>query len=251
MKLTKAQGCLGTVLLFCLIVSIQNFQTNPIYFFLVLIVIATYFIASYFTGKAAIKKRLAQFEQQAVILDELVKRDFKVEEVAFAKQKDEVLVYHLPSVALAEYQSTGSTYSGGYAGVSFRVAKGVRLNTGGTSGTSTRNPETEQVLDTGSMTATNQRIIFTGANQVRVFDLDKLVNMESGPNGFRVSIAVSNRQKTSTLQSGNLNDLTPGMVADLVTAWHEGGQKKAIEAANNLAAQLRQVVAEERAKEAK
>lgn len=251
MKITPGMTCFGMVLALSLIISLQNFQTNPIYFFLVLAVILTYIIASIALGKAALKKRLVQFEHQADILDDLVESDFEVENVVFAEQKDEVPIYHLEGVTLVEYKSTGSTYSGAYGGLSFRVSKRVRFNAGKTGGTSTRNPETPQEIDTGSLTVTNQRVIFTGANQVRVFDLDKVVNMEAAPNGISVSISVSNRERTSGLQSENLDDLTPGMAVSLATAWHEGGKKKAVESAKGLAAQVRQVVAEERAKEKK
>jgi hypothetical protein len=88
-------------------------------------------------------------------------------------------------------------------------------------------------------------------SQSGVFDLDKVVNMEAAPNGISVSISVSNRERTSGLQSESLDDLTPGMAVSLATAWHEGGKKKAVESAKGLAAQVRQVVAEERAKEKK
>jgi len=251
MKLTKGQGCFVWVMAALFIVAIQNAQTNPAFLAVMILLILVFVISSVLINKSSHQKTLAQLEQQAVILDELVKRDFKTDDVVFAQQKDEVLVYHLTNVNLTEYKSDGSTYSGGYAGVSFRVAKGVRLNAGQTGGRSTRNPEAETIIDTGAVTATNQRIIFTGGNQVRVFDLAKVVNMEAGPNGLKISISVSNREKTSSLMSNNMNDLTPGMAVSLATAWQEGGKTKAIQTAKDLATQLRQVVAEDRAKDAK
>ena len=236
------------VLVFALIVSVQSFQTNPYPLIVTLGVIVAWLVATVVVGKSATKKRLVQLEQQAVILDQLVADEFKVEDTVFSLEKDEVLIYHLDNVVLTEYRSNGSTYSGGYAGVSFRVAKGVRLNTGRTGGTSTRNPETSQPIDTGDLTVTNQRVVFSGANQVRVFDLDKVVNMEAGPNGLTVSISVSNRERTSGLESANLDDISPGMAVSLATAWHDGGKKAAIKDAQEMAAQLRKAVADERAK---
>jgi hypothetical protein len=248
MKFSAGQSCLAMILVFALIVSVQNFQTNPTYLILTLVVIATWFIAAILIGKSSTKKRLLQLEQQAAILDQLVANDFKVEDTVFSLEKDEILIYHLDNVVLTEYRSTGSTYSGGYAGVSFRVAKGVRLNTGRTGGSSTRNPETSQPIDKGDLTVTNQRVVFSGANQVRVFDLDKVVNMEAGPNGLTVSISVSNREKTSGLESANLDDISPGMAVSLATAWNDGGKKAAIKDAQEMAGQLRKAVADERAK---
>jgi Na+-translocating ferredoxin:NAD+ oxidoreductase RnfG subunit len=248
MKLRMEQGCLGITLIGGLVISIQNFQSNPIFFFLFLAVILTFVVSSIAINKANAKKRLVQFELQAALLDNLVASDFKVENTVLSPQKDEVLIYNLEGVSLVEYKSTGSTYSGGYAGLSFRVAKGVRLNAGKTGGSSTRNPETPQELDKGELTVTNQRVIFTGGNQVRVFDLDKVVNMEASPNGISVSISVSNRERTTELQSNNMDDLTPGMAVSLASAWHEGGKKHAIEVGEQLATQLRQLVSDERAK---
>lgn len=248
MKFSTGQSCLAIVIVFALIVSAQNFQTNPIYLILTVLVVVIWLIATIVTGKASTKKRLAQLEQQAVILDRLVENEFKIEDTVFSLEKDEVLIYHLDNVVLTEYRSTGSTYSGGYAGVSFRVAKGVRLNTGRTGGSSTRNPETSQPIDSGDLTVTNQRIVFSGANQVRVFDLDKVVNMEAGPNGLTVSISVSNRERTSGLQSPNLDDISPGMAVSLAAAWHDGGKEAAIKDAQEMASQLRKAVADERSK---
>jgi len=248
MKITAGQGCLGGIAIFALIISVQNFQNAPYFLFFILALIAIWIGVSLLNGKARTKKMLEQFENQANILDELVKADFKVEDVMLSTQKEEVVIYHLEDVMLTEYRSTGSTYSGGYAGVSFRVAKGVRLNTGKTGGSSMRNPETPQTIDSGELTVTNQRVVFTGANQVRVFDLDKVLNMESGSNGATVSISVSNRERTSGLASGHMEDLTPGMAVSLATAWHDGGKKAAIKNAKEMSAQLRAVVSEERAK---
>jgi hypothetical protein len=72
--------------------------------------------------------------------------------------------------------------------------------------------------------------------------------MEAGPNGLTVSISVSNRERTSGLETINLDDITPGMAVSLATAWHDGGKKAAIKDAQEMASQLRTAVAEERSK---
>jgi hypothetical protein len=191
------------------------------------------------------KQMSAALVKQADILDRLVAGDFKVEGAVFAEQKDEVAIYHLSDVGLTEFKSNGSTWSGGYGGLSVRVAKGVRVNGGVTQGRSTRNPETSQAIDIGDLLVTNQRIIFTGANEVRVFDMDKVVNLEAGPNGVTVHISVSNKSKTSGFQSANLSDLTPGMAVALASAWHEGGKKAAVDSAKDMATRLRAAIAEQ------
>ncbi|MEI8231793.1 MAG: hypothetical protein WCG32_04435 [Actinomycetes bacterium] len=248
MKITTGQSCLAMVFILALIVSVQNFQNAPYFLILIVALIITSTVALVYNNNAKSKKLLEQLEHQATILDELVKNDFKIEDVMFSTQKEETVIYHLEEVILTEFKSTGSSYSGGYGGVSFRVAKGVRLNTGKTGGTSKRDPETSQPIDSGELTVTNQRVVFSGANQVRVFDLDKVVNMEAGDNGITVSISVSNRERTSGLASTNMDDLTPGMAVSLATAWHDGGKKETIKVAQDLAAQLRTAIATERSK---
>jgi hypothetical protein len=194
------------------------------------------------------KQMSTDLQGQAAILDRLASGEFQVDGVVFTEQKGEVAIYHLEDVGLTEFRSSGSTYSGGYGGLSVRVAKGVRVNGGATRGTSTRNPETSQVIDIGNLLVTNQRVIFTGANEVRVFDLDKIVNLEAGVNGLTVSISVSNKNKTSGFQCANTTDLTPGMAVSLATAWHEGGKKAAMANAKVIADQIRDALAQELAK---
>ena len=203
---------------------------------------ATWLILS---KRAGDKERLAQLENQAAILDRLAEGDFNVENTVFVTEPDEILVYHLAGVALTEFKSTGSSFAGGFGGLSVGVSDGVRVGAGIGGGKSVRSPEVSQILDVGELTVTNQRLVFTGANLVRVFDLNKVVNMEAGPNGLTVSVSVSNRDKTSGFQSANLGDLTPGMAVSLATAWHEGGKEAAVDSAKDMATRLREAVAAE------
>lgn len=170
--------------------------------------------------------------------------------LAMALNKGEKVLATLPYTLLTEYQSTGSTYSGGNAGVSFPLFGNVRGNVGGQGGQFTRNPEQLMVVDTGTSIFTNQRIVFTGAKLVRDWDLAKVVSLEPGPNGFNVKIAVSNQSRTSGLQSPDINMFGPGYLAAYAFNYFQNGEASAKKWAEDLVAQIRQTVEIERQKKA-
>ncbi|MFM5904600.1 MAG: hypothetical protein ACKORF_00630 [Micrococcales bacterium] len=147
--------------------------------------------------------------------------------VSLALNKDEQVLYVLNSVGLLESRSNGSSYSGGSQGFSFRVAKGISYRVGGSRGQLVRNPETIQVIDTGSAVFTNQRVVFTGSSTNRQWDFSKLLNVDMAGNGLEAMIAVSNRQKTSGLQCLDVSDITPGMLLAIAIDWKEGGIERA------------------------
>ena len=114
-------------------------------------------------------------------------------------------------------------------------------------GSSTRNPEESTAIDSGTVSYTNQRIIFVGENVVREWDLDKIVNISADDNGFNLSIATSNREKASVLGATSMEDLTPGMAASIATAWQDRGKQAALEVAKDMSSRLRKAIAEDQA----
>jgi len=93
-------------------------------------------------------------------------------------------------------------FKSGSAGM--RVAKGVYI--GATKGKSVGSQEWTK-LDTGRLTVTNKRIVFTGGKESRMLDLRKLVSVE--PDGFHsISASVENRQKPMVFQCKNSLVLT-------------------------------------------
>ncbi len=165
-----------------------------------------------------------------------------------ALKKSEKLIYVLPMVALTEYESSGSSFSGMNAGVSFPLFGDVRGNVGGMGGQFTKNPELLTQVDYGQAIFTNQRIIFSGAKMVRDWDLDKTISLEPGANGLNVKIAVSNRERTSGLQALNVLAFGPGYPAGFVFTLFDDGEAEAKKWAKGVAKQLRDAVASERAK---
>lgn len=164
-----------------------------------------------------------------------------------ATKAGESVYFELQPVGLIEYRSSGSTYSGMNQGVSIPIVKGVRYSVGASQGSLTRNPEQLTQIDTGKAIFTNQRIIFVGPNNTREWDLNKLVDMTSGPNGQTISISVSNRQKTSGLSSIGRENITPGFYASITQQLHSEGIEAAKKNALFIANGIREVFALEEA----
>lgn len=187
-------------------------------------------------------------EACATILDQIVAGKEPELSVGMALQKGEKLIYVCPMVALTEYESSGSSFSGMNAGVSFPLFGNVRGNVGGMGGQLTKNPEVLTQIDYGQAVFTNQRIVFSGAKMVRDWDLSKTVSLEPGANGLNVKIAVSNRERTSGLQALNVLAFGPGYPAGYVFTLFDQGEEAAKKWAQGVAKQLRDTVASERAK---
>ena len=245
---SKSSG-IGCALLFLLVVLINIgkflFTTSAGW---LVIGLATFFIVMIVrtTRQAKQKSFLESLEAHAQVLDEIAEgKDVQVDS-GFSLKNGEKLIYAMPLVALTEYQSTGSTYSGASGGISFPIAGGIRGNVGAQGGELTKNPDQLMVVDQGRAIFTDQRIVFSGAKLVRDFDLDKIVDLSPSANGFSVRIAVSNRERTSGLQSLSVESFGPGFVAGYVFTLHDQGAAKAKEWAKDVSARLRAVAAEQR-----
>lgn len=193
-------------------------------------------------------KFVAAMENAAQTMDDIASGKEITFDGGFSLSKGEKVIYAMPVVALTEYQSTGSSYSGASGGVSFPLAGSLRGNVGMQGGQITKNPDQLMVVDQGRAIFTDQRIVFTGAKLVRDFDLDKIVDLTPGPNGINVRIAVSNRERTSGLQALDLEMFGPGYVAGYVFTLHDQGPAKAKAWAKDVSTRLRAIVSEQRDK---
>jgi hypothetical protein len=248
MKLTGGQSCLLLIVFALLIAGFQAAIQQPGGIALMILAVIAIVAGTIYSANQRKNRHLQNLQAQAEYLDKLANGEFSMDGVVFATNKSEEVVMRLNNITLSEYRSNGSTYQGAYGGLSFRVAKGVRANVGRTAGQSTRNPEVSTPLDKGGVTFTNQRIVFAGHNMVREWDLDKLVNMATDANGANLEIAVSNRDKTSLLYGLNYPELTPGMAVQITVAYNQKGKKGAMEAAKNMAEDLRMSMTEAQAK---
>ena len=171
--------------------------------------------------------------------------------IALALNKGEQTLYVENYVTLTEFRSTGSTYVGGSAGVSFPLFGRVRGHVGGNRGRLVKNPEQLTVIDSGQAIFTNHRIVFVGAQITREWDFKKVIALEPGPNGVNVRIAVSNREKISGLQAPSINAFGPGYPAAFAFNWFQNGEASAKQWAKDLSKEITELVEVERAKDAK
>ncbi len=112
-------------------------------------------------------------------------------------KKGEVLVGVYEKAALIEPRRQPGHYAGGYQGFSFRLAKGVRYNVGGSRGTYVQGNELPTAVDFGRLVITNQRVVFQGANNAREWAFSKMLGMTHNEVNPTTVMAVSNRQKVS------------------------------------------------------
>jgi hypothetical protein len=245
MKIFSGQGCLIFLVIAFTIAGFEAGKENPLIWAIMAVAIVSMILAYFALRRKEQSSYLVKMEQMADSLDQMAESGFGGDEIIFATEKGEEVVLRISGVGLKEFRSSGSTYGGGYGGLSFKVSKGIRANVGGMKGGSTKKPEESTLLDIGQVTFTNKRIVFTGDNMVAEFQLDKIVNLETGPNGIQLEISVSNRPKTAVLEAANYPELTPGMAADLALTWQKGGKKEAQAQAKVLAERIRSMVAEE------
>jgi hypothetical protein len=112
-------------------------------------------------------------------------------------KRNEHAFWTLTGAGLVESRRGAGHYQGGYSGFSFRVAKGVRYHVGGTRGHYVQGQEAPTVIDTGTATVTDQRVVFQGAKQSREWAFPKLLGYQHFDSPPWTAIQVSNRQKTS------------------------------------------------------
>jgi hypothetical protein len=99
--------------------------------------------------------------------------------------------------ALVEPKRLPGQWMGGYSGFSFRIIKGVSYHVGDSRGTYVPGPEVPTPIATGTVTITNQRIVFQSDKQAREFLFAKLLGYQHDPAVPVTYFQVSNKQKVS------------------------------------------------------
>lgn len=113
-------------------------------------------------------------------------------------KKDEVA--HLETEAALTKEVVDREMRGGYGGVSFRVAKGVRFHTGGVRGKSVVTGTHLEVADTGILTVTSKRAVYTGQRQSIEMPYTKLLGLQVFNDGIQLHL--SNRKKPPLFRLG-------------------------------------------------
>lgn len=124
------------------------------------------------------------------------------EHTSLIRKKDEAVYLETPAALMKEV--TKRQYVGGYGGVSFRIAKGVRFHTGGFRGRPVVVGTELQVDDTGLLAITSLRAVFMGERKTVEMPYTKLVSLNVFSDG--IQFHVSHRQKAPLfrVQSGEL-----------------------------------------------
>lgn len=123
-------------------------------------------------------------------------------------------VYSLDGAGLFETRRGPGQWSGRSSGVSVPVGLGIRVRVGQSRGHYVQGAETPTVIDTGTVTFTNLRVVFLGGKYTRTWDFPKVLGVEHNARARQTAIQVSNRQKTSGFTY-------PSLRPDLIAAWLE------------------------------
>ena len=155
-------------------------------------------------------------EIKAKIIDQIVAGDFGSDDAEIMLRKNERLLIKIPLVSYCEERVIRR--SGRSAGVSFRVARGLWIRTGGHN---SANVEEITELDCGDLAITTNRLIFIGSSKSLEYSLSKIIRIDAADD--QIAISRSGKQKveyfvgvdkltaaaTSSKDDGNENsDLT-------------------------------------------
>ncbi len=110
--------------------------------------------------------------------------------VILKRGEEPVLV--MPNITFREPHAVRTSVAG-YGGPTFRIAKGVSFRLGGASSRSVSHDEIQKI-DTGTLTITNKRLIFTGSMKTLNYNLSKILSITEFKDA--VGIQRDNKQKT-------------------------------------------------------
>ncbi len=213
---------------------------DPSGWFFVLFVVLLVGVIIFATQKARQSKSVAELVAMARQLRRFEREIPRLADSFLALEKNEFAFYERSGVQLREYKSPGRESSGAFGGVGVRLTKGISVAGGGYKGQSRAKPEELTVLDTGKAIFTNQRVIFVGPNHNREWELDKLLDLQIGDNGYEVSAAVSNRNRTSALAADASSGITPGILFAIAVQLSKGDEQEAKKTAGDVANQIEQ-----------
>lgn len=120
----------------------------------------------------------------------------------------EVGIAQITNVSLVEDRKGPGEWQGHSQGVSFPIGKiagrSVRYRVGATKGHFVQGAPTPTAVDTGTMSITNQRLVYQGSKKTSESTFAKLLGIQRFSGG--ITISVSNRQKPTTLFFGSQLD---------------------------------------------
>ncbi|PZS23386.1 MAG: hypothetical protein DLM54_01365 [Acidimicrobiales bacterium] len=135
----------------------------------------------------------------------------------------EQLVLDASPIGLMEPHRARGTYEGGYAGVSLGSIGGIRPRIGATRGHYVQGPEVQQVMDTGRVVVTTERIVFTGPLHAMTWPLAKLLGVNPAQGAPATTLLpVQGREKVDALVADNASADELRFRIKLAQAHHQG-----------------------------
>jgi hypothetical protein len=123
---------------------------------------------------------------------------------ALLMKKGEIGVAQIGRAGLIEEVKGAGHWSGSSQGVSIPIGKiagrSVRYRVGATKGHYVQGVPVATAVDVGTLSITNQRIVYQGSKKSVECLFSKLLGIQHAPGG--ITLSVSNRQKTTTVQFG-------------------------------------------------
>jgi hypothetical protein len=123
-------------------------------------------------------------------------------------KKDETSVAEITNVGFIEDRKGAGQWKGASQGVSFPIGhiggRTVRYRVSGSRGHYVQGAPIPTAVDRGTLTITNQRIVFQGSKKTAECAFSKLLGIQHGTGGLTIS--VSNRQKPTVVYFGNALD---------------------------------------------
>ena len=127
---------------------------------------------------------------------------------ALILKKDEVAVAQITNVGLIEDRKGAGQWQGASQGVWFPIGhiagRPIRYRVSGTRGHYVQGAPVPTAVDSGTLTITNQRIVYQGSKKTAECTFAKLLGIQHGAGGL--SISVSNRQKPTVVHFGTALD---------------------------------------------
>jgi hypothetical protein len=147
--------------------------------------------------------------------------------------KGEGCVGTLTDCGLIEEQRGRGSFVAGSQGVSIPIGsiggKAIRYHVGATKGHYEQGKLAAQVVATGTLYITDQRLIFTGPTQTRECAFTKLVAVNRDDQAGTLTISVSNRQKPTVISFGPAVSGWVGFHVDLALSRWRGDDDQFIE----------------------
>ncbi len=149
-------------------------------------------LASWEAERAELARAVAELER-----DEPWSPDGLERPTSIRLKRGERIHHVVDDAGLVEPRRAGGPWRVGYTGFSVRRARALRWNVGGTRDTYVPERKEPKVIDTGTVTITDRRMVFQGASKAREWAFARLLGYQHESVAPVTLVQVSNRQNAS------------------------------------------------------